>query len=106
MLITKSDYFIVLTLSRHFKFQQKHLNKKKNINARNASRPGFESSLVLYLSNKKLTLKLCSRSALPNLYYLGGEGLASFAGLDRVDPDELDEDDDKLETPEDCEAAF
>ena len=45
-------------------------------------------------------------SALPNLYYLGGEGLASFAGLDRVDPDELDEDDDKLETPEDCEAAF
>ena len=36
----------------------------------------------------------------------GGEGLASFAGLDRVDPDELDEDDDKLETPEDCEAAF
>ena len=49
---------------------------------------------------------IIERSALPNLYYLGGEGLASFAGLDRVDPDELDEDDDKLETPEDCEAAF
>ena len=35
---------------------------------------------------------------------LGG-GLASFAGLDRVDDDE-DEDEDKLETPEDREAAF
>ena len=35
---------------------------------------------------------IIERSALPNLYYLGGEGLASFAGLDRVDPDELDED--------------
>ena len=64
-------------------------------------------SCVLYLSNKKLTnIKSSQRSALPYLYYLGGEGLASFAGLDRVDPDELDEDDDKLETPEDCEAAF
>ena len=32
--------------------------------------PGFERSLVLYLSNKKLANSKSSQSALPNLYYL------------------------------------
>ena len=36
---------------------------------------------------------------------LGG-GLASFAGLDRVDDEEDPDEDDKLDTPEDSEAAF
>lgn len=43
---------------------------------------------------------------LAGLAGLLGGGLASFAGLDRVDDEEEPEDDDKLETPEDSEAAF
>ena len=37
---------------------------------------------------------------------LGGGGLASFAGLDRVDDEDDPDEDDKLDTPEDSEAAF
>ena len=36
----------------------------------------------------------------------GGGGLASFAGLDRVDDEDDPDEDDKLDTPEDSEAAF
>ena len=61
--------------------QKEHLNKKKKFNARNATRPRFERSLVLYLSNKNLNNSKSSRSALPNLYYLGFLLPAAFSQI-------------------------